>query len=267
MANNSPLRRRTFIKSIPVAAAGGCLLPTNLSDATIAVAETQDNERPSKVDPALVQEMVGVSHGNIDRMQQLIEKEPTLVNAVVDWGGGDFESALGAAAHTGGRDRATLLLEHGARLNVFAATMLGWLDVIQPIVARQPNIVNTLGPHGITLWSHARFGGEHAAETLAFLETVPGILKDIQMSDDERAARVGQYRGDDGQPFEIVEQFGSLYLRRNESEPIRLVTSAENLFHPIDRLTEEISFDIISNTRVNLTIVTNNSQVHATRVN
>ena len=49
----------------------------------------------------LVQEFVGVAHTDLKRVKELLSQEPTLVNATWDWGGGDFETALGGAAHMG----------------------------------------------------------------------------------------------------------------------------------------------------------------------
>ena len=113
-----------------------------------------------RLDSALVQEFVAKSHGDLDRVRALIQSEPALVNAAWDWGGGDWETGLGAAAHVGRRDIALFLLDHGARLDVFAAAMLGYLDVVQAAVAARPDVVSVAGPHGIPLIAHAKAGGE-----------------------------------------------------------------------------------------------------------
>ena len=86
-------------------------------------------ERGPALDAALVQEFVSKSHGDLDRVRELLGTEPQLVNASWDWGGGDWETGLGAAAHMGRRDIAELLLERGARLDLFAAAMLGHADL------------------------------------------------------------------------------------------------------------------------------------------
>jgi hypothetical protein len=123
-----------------------------------------------RLDAALVQELVAKSHGDLDRVRALIEAQPALVNAAWDWGAGDWETGLGAAAHVGRRDIALFLLDSGARLDVFAAAMLGYLDVVEAAVAARPDVVSVAGPHGIPLIAHARAGGEGAAAVLAFLE-------------------------------------------------------------------------------------------------
>jgi hypothetical protein len=119
----------------------------------------------------LVNEFVGVAHGNFERLKEMLEEEPNLINAAWDWGGGDWETGLGAAAHMGRADIAFYLLARGARLDVFAAAMLGKLDIVKAAVEDNPDIVNVTGPHGIPLIAHAKAGGENAASVLRFLES------------------------------------------------------------------------------------------------
>ena len=85
---------------------------------------------------------------------------------------GDFETALGGASHTGSREIALYLLDNGARLTIFAATMLGKLDIVKACVQAFPAVIDVPGPHGISLISHAKMGKEHAAEVLEYLESV-----------------------------------------------------------------------------------------------
>jgi hypothetical protein len=99
-------------------------------------------------DPAIVREMVGVSHGNVARVRELLAARPALANAAWDWGYGDWESALGAASHVGNREIATMLIGAGARPSIFSAAMLGQLDVVRGFVAASPGIQKTRGPHG-----------------------------------------------------------------------------------------------------------------------
>ena len=62
----------------------------------------------------------------------------------------------------GRRDIAEYLLEHNARMDIFAATMLGQIDIVKAAVAAFRNIVNVPGPHGIPLLVHAEKGGAAA---------------------------------------------------------------------------------------------------------
>ena len=122
------------------------------------------------LDAKLVQEFVGNAHGDLNRVKELLAQESGLINATWDWGGGDFETALGAAAHMGRRDIALFLLEHGARLDIFAAAMLGQLDIVKAALTAYPDALKTPGPHGIPLIAHAQAGGENAKEVLEYLD-------------------------------------------------------------------------------------------------
>ena len=127
------------------------------------------SERPPAIDAQLVQDFVRKGHGDLEGVKALLEQEPRLANAYWDWGGGDWESALGGAAHLGNRPIAEYLIERGARMDIFAAAMLGQLDVVKALVAANPGIHRHPGPHGIPLLRHAERGGEQAAAVLEFL--------------------------------------------------------------------------------------------------
>jgi hypothetical protein len=118
---------------------------------------------------SVVQEFVGAAHGDLAAVSAALESDPALANAAWDWGGGDWETALGAAAHMGRRDIAELLLAHGARLDIFAAAMLGDVDTVRAILAAHPETKDALGPHGIPLRAHAEAGGEQARAVLDLL--------------------------------------------------------------------------------------------------
>jgi hypothetical protein len=128
------------------------------------------SDAPPQLDPAKVQAFVANAHGDLDAVRSLLGEEPALVNAAWDWGGGDWETGLGAAAHMGCREIALYLLEHGARLDLFAAAMLGYLDIVTAIVSDFPETREALGPHGIPLVEHARVGGTGARSVLELLE-------------------------------------------------------------------------------------------------
>lgn len=125
---------------------------------------------PPQLDSTKVQALVANAHGDLDVVRSLLEEEPRLVNAAWDWGGGDWETALGAAAHMGRRDIALYLLESGARIDLFAAAMLGQLDVVSAMLAAVPSMSDELGPHGIPLVEHARAGGDDARAVLELLD-------------------------------------------------------------------------------------------------
>src|SRR5262249_9087575 len=130
-------------------------------------------EKKPAIEASLVQEFVAKAHGDLGRVTELLGREPRLVNACWDWGGGDFESALGAASHVGRKDIATFLLDRGARLDIFAAAMLGRLDIVRAALSAFPAAKSTPGPHGIALIAHAEAGGEAARPVLEYLKGLP----------------------------------------------------------------------------------------------
>ena len=123
------------------------------------------------LDSRLVQEFVGNSHGDLYRVQELLAQEPALINSCWDWGGGDFETGLGAASHMGRKDIACFLLDRGARLDIFAAAMLGKLDIVKATLTAFPGAIHTPGPHSIPLIAHAKAGGAEAQAVFEFLQT------------------------------------------------------------------------------------------------
>jgi hypothetical protein len=147
-------------------------------------------------DLKLVREVVGAAHRDEQKVRDLVDATPALVNAWWDWGFGDWESPLGAASHVGRRSIAELLIERGARIDIFAAAMLGMTDVVKAFVAAKPGAQRLLGPHGIPLLAHASAGGEEAAETLAYLETLGDAGNGIAttpLDDSRKPAYVGDY--------------------------------------------------------------------------
>jgi len=145
---------------------------------------------------ALSKEIVGVSHGNLARVRELVQQHPALAKASFDWGYGDWETALGAAAHTGRREIAELLLDNGAPATLFSAAMLGQLDLVKAFIAARPGVQRTRGPHSISLLVHAKLGGPPAAAVVAYLEGLGDAnlpLKDEPIATEERAQLDGRY--------------------------------------------------------------------------
>ena len=64
----------------------------------------------------------------------------------------------------------SFLIEKGARVNLFALTMLGKTELVKPIIEAYPTMLNSLGPHGLTLLHHAKKGGDDAVELVEYLQ-------------------------------------------------------------------------------------------------
>ena len=117
-----------------------------------------------------IQEFVAQAHGEVDAVRSALTQDRTLANAAWDWGGGDWETGLGAAAHVGRRETALYLLDNGARMDVFAAAMLGETEIVRAMLAARPELRDARGPHGIPLVKHAEAGGDDARGVLELLQ-------------------------------------------------------------------------------------------------
>ncbi|MGE0517345.1 MAG: ankyrin repeat domain-containing protein, partial [Hyphomicrobiaceae bacterium] len=70
------------------------------------------------------------------------------------------------------REIAEFLLDNGARLDIFAAAMLGHLDVEKTANTACPQAKTAPGAHGIPLLAHAKMGGEKALPVLEYLQSL-----------------------------------------------------------------------------------------------
>lgn len=155
------MNRSQFIKT-GVGSAGTLMLPIT------SVFSPPFSEK-TQLDKKIVAEFVGAGHGNFDKVKELLEEYPTLLNAAHDWTNGDFETALGAASHVGYKELAKFLIDKGAQANIFTAALFGRIDIIKPTLNFFPNALHTKGPHGLTLLHHAERGGDQAEEVKDYL--------------------------------------------------------------------------------------------------
>ncbi len=125
-----------------------------------------------QINRQLVQDFVIFAHSDLAMVKQLAEREPGLVNASIDWGGGDWESGLGGASHMGRKDIVEYLLGKGARMDLFCAAMMGQLEAVKSFLTLQPLLIDAKGPHGFSLHFHAQVGGKDAEKVLAYLQSV-----------------------------------------------------------------------------------------------
>jgi len=129
-------------------------------------------EKKPALEFTLVQEFVSKAHVDLDRVKEMLRRDSALINSTWDWGGGDFEPGLGAAAHMGKRDIALYLLENGARLDLFAAAMLGNLEIVRAALDVYPAALDIPGPHDIPLIAHAQAGGNEALHVFEYLKSL-----------------------------------------------------------------------------------------------
>ena len=131
-------------------------------------------KRP-QINRLLVQDFVIFAHSDLPMTKKLLEKQPALLNATMDWGNGDWETGLGGASHMGRHDIVEFLLERGARIDIFCAAMMGQLDAVKAFLTLQPKLIDAKGPHGFTLHFHAQVGGKPAEPVLDYLQSVKKI--------------------------------------------------------------------------------------------
>jgi Ankyrin repeats (many copies) len=162
------MNRRNFIENTLTSAAvlgAGALACTaqNLSPQTNSAFTTGPREVArgrNKQDLDLVFAFVRAGHSDLNRVKEFVAQEPALVLASWDWGGGDWETALGGASHTGHSEIAKYLLDQGARIDAFCAAMLGEREALKALLAANSSVPTTKGPHGYTLLYHAAISGD-----------------------------------------------------------------------------------------------------------
>lgn len=164
------MKRNHFIKGLGI---GALTSPYFLKQITA------DPKLP--LDKQLVQDFVGLSHRDKDKVLAMLEEHPTLLNSAHDWGSGDFETALGAASHVGYKELVLALVEKGAQTDIFTACLFGRMDIVKPILDIFPRTLHAKGPHGFTLLHHAIEGGDEALEVRTYLESLGAVEKKIPL--------------------------------------------------------------------------------------
>jgi len=171
--------RRSFLRSSAALVAAGFVFNQVAAEDTNAVPPgvAKPPAKPPALPPEKVQAAVVQAHRSLEKVRELVEETPLLANASWDWGGGDFETPLEAAAHTGGREIAEYLLSKGARPSLFSAGMLGQLDLVKAFHAVDPKAHQIPGPHGFTLLHCVKKGGDPAKPVLDWLiaQGVPDV--------------------------------------------------------------------------------------------
>jgi hypothetical protein len=173
---SNPTSRRNFIFTSALTGAAVVMGAQNTLQQTVsqqsAPQRPADKPKPPALDLAMVKEFVIAGHVDLEKTQQMLKEQPKLLNAAWDWGGGDFEMAIGGAGHMGRADIAKYLISQGGRFDIFVAAMLGHLDLVKNALTLYPDLANSKGPHGIPLMVHAQKGGPAAEPVLRFLESL-----------------------------------------------------------------------------------------------
>jgi ankyrin repeat protein len=104
----------------------------------------------------LVREFVLAGHGDLEKVRAMLAEQPELLEAKFEQ---NDESALEAASHVGNRAIAQYLLEQGAELNIYTASMLGMKQEVIRMLRADPEAGKRPGVHGLSALFHAAIGG------------------------------------------------------------------------------------------------------------
>jgi uncharacterized protein len=108
------------------------------------------------LDRALVEECVGNAHGNLERVRELVEEHPQLVEARAPWN----ETAVEAATQMGRRDIIEYLISRGAPVDFFTACVLGRTDQVLAELEADPERARARGVHELPALYFAGIGGQ-----------------------------------------------------------------------------------------------------------
>ena len=255
--NRSLSRRRLLHNALAAGALGAFGASGVRGEDDLAPTFAPPDAFPSQ-DPGRVYDTVLWAHTEIDKVARVVEASPALANAAIDWGFGDWESALGAASHMGRPDMAELLLRHGARPDLFAHAMLGHVDVVRAIVSGMPGIQSTFGPHGITLLAHAKAGKERAAAVVEYLEEVGGAdpRQESQPLPIPIEGYVGTYAWgvSEADTVKVAARGELLGLTHGDGFPRRLWHQGDHVFAPFGNGTLTVRFEVRGDEAVSLSV-------------
>ena len=285
--NNTGHQRRRFIKSSAFGLIGLTAFGYSSAQNSIKKVFNAGNGeklfyRYPSMDDNMVSGIVGASHGNFDKVKELVSKRPELAGASWDWGFGDWETALGAASHVGRRDIAEFLISHGARPDIFTYTMMGMLKAVQEIIETVPGIQTHTGPHGITLLQHAKNRLENKTiseadkanvnKVITYLESLGNAdVKPInlEVNEEEKKKYLGEYRFGDGENEIFIVDLhsrGFLQVGRKGASPRIVNKTADDTFSPAGAPSVSIIFRIENEKAVSFSVHEPHPMVTATRI-
>ena len=102
----------------------------------------------------LIDECVGNAHGNLARVREILDAEPSLVDARASWD----ESPLEAATQMGNRELIEFLLGRGARPQFLTSCVLGDEARVRAALADEPGLALRPGVHGLAPLYFAAIG-------------------------------------------------------------------------------------------------------------
>jgi len=223
-------------------------------------------------DPAVVREVVQVSHGNLGRVKELVEARPALARVSWDWGFGDWETPIDAASHVGNRPIAGFLMANGARPTIYTAAMMGQIAIVKHWIEMVPGVQRNRGPHGITLLAHAKFGGADASQVYDYLQSLGDAdpkYVDVPVTDSDVARIAGEYafgRAPGDRLIVARTGKGALTIQHPGTFERGLFHQGGLVFLPAGAEAVRIRFDVGDRTASVLSVEDGAQLVHAERV-
>ena len=280
-------QRRRFIRSSVFGLIGITAFTASSANSNTKVETSVDDNtlfyRYPSMNDEMVSGIVGASHGNFDKVKELVSARPELAGASWDWGFGDWETALGAASHVGRRDIAEYLMANGARPDIFTYTMMGMLKSVQEIIETVPGIQSHNGPHGITLLQHAKNRLEakdisasdvaNVKKVISYLESLGNAdmkPKNLDVSEEEKKRYLGEYRfgTGEGELFMVdLHRLGFLQIgRKGGGQQRKLNKVDENTFSPAGAPSVSVIFKVQNDKAISLSVHEPQPLVTAVRV-
>ena len=113
-------------------------------------------------DQKLIDEFVGVCHGDFERVKALLAAHPSLLHGSASW----RETGIEAAAQIGRVDIVEFLLRAGAPLDICTAAMLRRKDQVAAFLLTDPGLSQARGAHGLPVMYYPAIRGDQEIAAL-----------------------------------------------------------------------------------------------------
>jgi ankyrin repeat protein len=102
---------------------------------------------------------VSIAHADFDKVRQLLNANPALLNTRASWD----ELAIEAAAHTGHLEMAEWLAEKGGAVSTCTAVLLGRVELVKQVLAADRLVIHERGAHDISILGYTAYAQEQAS--------------------------------------------------------------------------------------------------------
>ncbi|HEY4026126.1 MAG TPA: ankyrin repeat domain-containing protein [Candidatus Dormibacteraeota bacterium] len=183
----------------------------------------------AELDRSIVEQCVGSAHADLDKVRELVDRYPEVVNARAPWN----ETPIEAAAQLGRKDIIAFLLGRGAPLDLFTASVLGRRDVVEAELTREPARARAHGVHDLPALYFAAIGGQpeiaelllaHGADVNEAAEAAAPIHGAVMSGSPEMVAWMLERGADPSLPDYQGRSAGALAEAMGRPDLVRLLT-------------------------------------------